>query len=148
MINDFLIDTTEISTLEDLTDYYVEQSTSIRELQLRMWFEIGKFLDSKSEEEIKEFSKMIKKHLSEVETAIKFFEKYQNFENFPFDKSTTWASVKKELGTSEIRNRKSFKQVVKERLEKNTSEATQGNEESVIRADEDKIIFEEAKNEE
>jgi len=111
-----------------------------------MWFEIGKFLDSKSEEEIKEFSKMIKKHLSEVETAIKFFEKYQNFENVPFTKATTWASVKKEFGTSEIRNRKSFKQVVKERLEKNITEGTEGNEEARIRANEDETILSETEN--
>lgn len=143
MINDFLIDTTEISTLEDLTDYYVEQSTSIRELQLRMWFEIGKFLDSKSEEEIKEFSKMIKKHISEVETAIKFFEKYQNFENFPFDKATTWASVKKEFGTAEKRERKALEKIVKERLQKHIIEGIEGSDEAKIRANEDEEIIKE-----
>ena len=141
MINDFLIDTTEISTLEDLTDYYVEQSTSIRELQLRMWFEIGKFLDSKSEEEIKEFSKMIKKHLSEVETAIKFFEKYQNFENFPFDKSTSWQAIKKILGTYEKRERKTLKEIVKKRYEENISKGMEGDDEAKIRAEEDEAIL-------
>jgi len=53
-------------------------------------------LDSKSEEEIKEFSKMIKKHLiRKSKRHIKFFEKYQNFENVPFTKATNLGRVSK-----------------------------------------------------
>jgi len=66
---------------------------------------------------------------------------YPNFEDFPFDKATTWSSIKKQLGTEEKRTRKPLKQIIKERYMQNITQGTEGDDEAKIRADEDEQIL-------
>jgi len=57
---DYEIDSSEIESIDELADYFVEQRTAINELELRMWHKIGEILSGKSETEIKQFIKLIK----------------------------------------------------------------------------------------
>lgn len=137
---DYEIDSSEIESIEELADYFVEQRTAINELELRMWHKIGEILSLKSESEIKQFAKLVKKHISEIDTAIKFYNQYPIFEDFQFDKGTTWTLLKSRLGTQEKRKRESLKEIVSKRYEKNIAE---GNNE---RANEDRDILNEVEN--
>lgn len=128
---------------DDILDFYIEASFAIRESELKMWHTIGKMLSKRDDNIRKQTAKLLKKHSSEIETAIKFYEKYPNFEDFPFDKATSWTSVKEQFGTREKRERKTLKEVVKQRYEKNIS---QEDTESRIRAEEDKAILSEVEN--
>jgi len=137
---DYEIDSSEIESIDELADYFVEQRTAINELELRMWHKIGEILSGKSETEIKQFIKLIKKHLSEIETAIKFYNQYPNFEDFQFDKGTTWMSLKLKFDTQEKRKRESLKEIVNKRYEKNIIEGKSE------RAEEDRDILNEVLN--
>lgn len=107
----FEVPAPEIS--EEAPDYYVEQSTAIRELEIKMWHNIGKTLAEI--DNLEPFAKEMKKHVSELKTAVELFKKYPDFESIPFNKSTTWSKIKKEFGFIEQRPRKSLKKLIEER---------------------------------
>lgn len=137
-MNDLYVDDAfRYFSADDVLDYYTEASFAIREAELKMWHTIGTILSDQDEKTRRQVAKLIKKHLSEVETAIKFYEKYPDFEAFPFTKATTWSSLKKELGTKEKRQRKTLKEIVSKRYERNISEGRHE------RAEEDKDILNE-----
>jgi len=107
----------ENPNLEELCYYFTEQSFALYELQIRMWHKIGSYLKIHPEQ-IKPFAKRTHKHLSEVQTAVAFAEKYPNIEDFPGDKATTWAKVKEMFALKETRKRRPIVKILKERQER------------------------------
>jgi len=105
---------------EEAPDYYVEQSTAIRELEIKMWHNIGKTLAEV--DNLEPYAKEMKKHVSELKAAVEFFKKYPDFDSIPFDKASSWGKIKKDLGLSEKRERKSLKAIINEKLLKNQKE--------------------------
>lgn len=141
-MDDFYIDDILQNDLspDDILDFYTEASFAIRESELKMWHTIGKMLSKRDDNVRKQIAKLLKKHISEIETAIKFYEKYPNFEDFQFDKATTWTLLKSKLGTQEKRRRESLKEIVNKRYEKNIIEGKSE------RAEEDRDILNEVLN--
>jgi len=105
---------------DEIVDYFVEQSTATRELDLLMWYRIGEILIKDKIEDVKQLKPIAQKmhrRVSDLLAAIDFWEKYPNFNSVPFDKATSWSKVKKDLGFTEKRPRKSLKKLIEERKE-------------------------------
>ncbi len=91
--------------LEEIKDFFVEQRAAMYELELYMWWRIGKIASEMTPKQLKKLAHILRKHLSELKTAIKFYRKYPHWLDFSFDKAYTWSKMKKEYGLAEKRGR-------------------------------------------
>jgi len=137
---------------DEIVDYFVEQSTATRELDLLMWYRIGEILVKTKIEDAKQLKPIAQKmhrRVSDLLAAIDFWGKYPDFNSVPFDKATSWSKVKKDLGFTEKRPRKSFKKIIEERKKQNEIALNMGGEglnRNYVQGkyDEDRELLEEA----
>jgi hypothetical protein len=130
---------------EEVPDFYVEQSSAIRELELKMWHKIGwvlseiKGLESDAIKDLEPYAKEMKKHISELQAAVAFFKKYPDFNSIPLDKASSWSKIKKNLGTQEeIKEKLTIKKVKEMITRRQMANEITGNNE---RASEDNDIL-------
>ena len=112
-------------TKEEFADFYVEGSFALRDSEVQFKLEIGKMLLGLEEEEIKEFAKAIKRHVSFLKQCKAVAGKWNELEK-TYDKSKSWRDLVKEAGVeTEKRPRKTIKSIIETRFRENERKFTQ-----------------------
>ena len=131
-------------TIEEFTLFYIEGSFAIRDLQVQFNLNIGEIFQDKSNEEIKTYAKVIKKHKSFLTECVEVYKQWPELEK-QYTKDKSWSDLVKLAGIEkEKRPRRAVKTIISERLEKHKLEFEQTGDVYVKgKLDEDKELLDE-----
>jgi len=107
-------------TIEEFANFYTEGSFAIRDLEVQFNLNIGEELElqNKSDEEIKTYAKVIKKHKSFLIECIEVYKRWPELQKV-YTKNMSWSDLVKFTGIEkEKRPRINLKEKIKERMEK------------------------------
>jgi len=106
-------------TIEEFTDWYVENSFAVRDAEVQFRLQIGEMLQDIPEEQLKLYASAIHRHTSFLKECIEVYKHWNELEK-EYTKDKSWTDFVKMVGLEkEKRPRKSFKSILQERAEKN-----------------------------